>query len=216
MKKHNVMRVASAMAVVTLLSSSLISGTLAKYVSTGSGSSSARVAAWSILVGSNSGDLKSITENGESTFDFDLFKSVLDEKNSKTEDDIKAKTNETIVAPGTMGYVDLKIQNKSEVNATYDIAFADTTTVDGNGQKPNIQYAIADDTTTVPTTWTGTVSALNKTSVAINMDARATYRVYWKWAYADTDNGVADTKLGTATTPAKATIKATVTATQID
>lgn len=216
MKKHNVMRVASAMAVVTLLSTSLISGTLAKYVSTGSGSSSARVATWSILVGSNSDGLKSITEEGESTFDFDLFKSVLDEKDSNTEGDIKAGTNETIVAPGTKGYVDLKIQNKSEVNATYNIAFTDTTIVDSNGQKPDIQYAIADDTSTEPATWTGTVSDLDKTSVAIDMDATATYRVYWKWAYTDTDNGVADTKLGTAVTPAKPAIKATVTATQVD
>ena len=33
MKKHNMMRVASALAVVTLLSTSVISGTLAKYTS---------------------------------------------------------------------------------------------------------------------------------------------------------------------------------------
>jgi hypothetical protein len=50
MKKNKMMRLASVLLVLTLLSTSIISGTFAKYVSTGKASDTARVAKWGVVV----------------------------------------------------------------------------------------------------------------------------------------------------------------------
>ena len=46
MKKNRMLRLASALLILTLLTTSVIGGTFAKYVSTGSVSDTARVAKW--------------------------------------------------------------------------------------------------------------------------------------------------------------------------
>jgi hypothetical protein len=51
MKKNKMMRIASILLVVTLLSTCVISGTFAKYVTKAEGSDQARVAKWGIIVG---------------------------------------------------------------------------------------------------------------------------------------------------------------------
>lgn len=51
MKKNRMMRIASVMLVLALLTTCVISGSFAKYVTSGSGSDSARVAKWGILIG---------------------------------------------------------------------------------------------------------------------------------------------------------------------
>jgi hypothetical protein len=56
MKKNKMMRIASILMVVTLLSTCAISGTFAKYVTKVSGEDSARVAKWGIILGLNAGD----------------------------------------------------------------------------------------------------------------------------------------------------------------
>ena len=50
MKKNKMMRLASFLLVATLLTTSMISGTFAKYVTEGSASDSARVAKWGVEV----------------------------------------------------------------------------------------------------------------------------------------------------------------------
>ena len=50
MKKNTMMRVASALLVAVLLSTCAISGTFAKYVTTASGSDTARVAKWDVQI----------------------------------------------------------------------------------------------------------------------------------------------------------------------
>ena len=50
MKKNKMMRLASVLLVLTLLSTSVISGTFAKYVTEGSAGDSARVAKWGVVV----------------------------------------------------------------------------------------------------------------------------------------------------------------------
>lgn len=133
MKKHNVMRVASAMAVVTLLSSSLISGTLAKYVSTKTSTGdAATVAKWSVKAGSDNSALNDIT--GKDSWTFDVFNTVYDTNGTSTETDVAGGK----IAPGTSGYVDLYVKNDSEVTATYNIGFKST----NDGEIP-LKYAIA-------------------------------------------------------------------------
>ena len=51
MKKNKMLRIASILLVVTLLSTCVISGTFAKYVTKAEGIDAARVAKWGIIVG---------------------------------------------------------------------------------------------------------------------------------------------------------------------
>ena len=53
MKKNKMMRLASAMMVMTLMTTSVISGTFAKYVSQTSASDNARVAKWGVTLSAN-------------------------------------------------------------------------------------------------------------------------------------------------------------------
>ena len=243
MKKHNMMRVASALAVVTLLSTSVISGTLAKYTSEAtSQAESARVAKWAINAGSKNGTLQAISDAGSNSFTFDLFKTVKDTAGGGNETDISAN-NGTIIAPGTWGYVDLVIENDSEVSAKYSIKLkktsTDTVPLQYAMKKLDESAAVEDTLPTItsdpkdPTKvgWTSTAadvkiaeddnSILNYKSSDTATGNKVTYRVYWKWDYgtnttasenSDTSLGVT-AATGTAATP---TVKATVTATQVD
>lgn len=56
MKKNRMMRLASILLVAVLMTTSVISGTYAKYVTTGSGNDSARVAKWGIALAVTGGD----------------------------------------------------------------------------------------------------------------------------------------------------------------
>lgn len=209
MKKHNVMRVASAMAVVTLLSSSLISGTLAKYVSTKmSTGDAATVAKWSVKAGSDNSALNDIT--GTDSWTFDVFNTVYDTNGTSTETDVAGGK----IAPGTFGYVDLYVKNDSEVTATYNIGFKST----NDGEIP-LKYAIAailggNAKRPADDEWTDNILRLTKSN---NLEAGAEtvgYRLYWKWDF-DNSMDAEDTALGIAGT-ATTTVTATVTATQID
>lgn len=244
MKKHNMMRVASALAVVTLLSTSVISGTLAKYTSEAtSKAESASVAKWAINAGSKNGTLQAISEAGSNSFTFDLFNTVKDTATAGgNESDISA-IDGRIIAPGTWGYVDLVIENDSEVSAKYSIKLEKTSEdtvplqyamkkLDGAAVEETKLSAITLDSNAV--NWTSEVTNVKITedkSITLNYisgDTKTgntgntvTYRVYWKWDYgtnttasenSDTSLGVT-AATGTAATP---TVKATVTATQVD
>ena len=244
MKKHNMMRVASALAVVTLLSTSVISGTLAKYTSEAtSQAESARVAKWAINAGSKNGTLQAISEAGRDSFTFDLFNTVKDTATGGgNESDISAKDG-TIIAPGTWGYVDLVIENDSEVSAKYSIKLEKTskdTVPLQYAMKKLDESAAAEDTLPTITSdpkdptkvgWTSTAADVKiaeddnrilnykSSDTATATGNKVTYRVYWKWDYdtatKDGTNDVRDTDLGKVGT-AEQTITATVTATQAD
>ena len=243
MKKHNMMRVASALAVVTLLSTSVISGTLAKYTSEAtSQAESARVAKWAINAGSKNGTLQAISEAGSNSFTFDLFNTVKDTATGGgSETDISANDDTTIIAPGTWGYVDLVIENDSEVSAKYSIKLEKTskdTVPLQYAMKKLDELAAAEDTAPTITSdpkdptkvgWTSTAAdvkidendnrILNYKSSDTATGNKVTYRVYWKWDYGTnaTASENTDTSLGvTAATGTAATGTAatpTVTAT---
>ena len=220
MKKHNMMRVASAMAVVTLLSTGLISGTLAKYTSTTNASSTATVAKWSFLLG-NSNNLTAENDiTGTPSWNFNIFDTVKD-SNSTEEEHVANKK----IAPGTSGSVDLYLENASEVAAKYSIKFECT-----NNDNIPLKYALVAANAAMPASsaadWKSSIADLDKTDIEL---AAATteattdeenYRLYWKWEFDDDSvtkkTDVTDLALGIAETAPTATIKATVTATQVD
>ena len=224
----------------------MISGTLAKYTSEKeSNTDTTTVAKWEIKAGTN-GNLKSISSTTETeSFTFNLFDTVKDTATAGgNESDISA-IDGRIIAPGTWGYVDLVIENDSEVSAKYSIKLEKT-----SEDRVPLQYAMkkldesaaAEDTAPTITSdpedptkvgWTSTAADVKideddnrilnykPSNTATATGNKVTYRVYWKWEYdtnttasenSDTSLGVT-AATGTAATP---TVKATVTATQVD
>lgn len=105
MKKNKFMRIASVLLIVTLLSTSVISGTFAKYTTEAEGSDSATVAKWGVnlLI---SGDLFGKTYKGTATTD----------TNGLTVSAASSNTN-NVVAPGTKNDTGLtfKVEGTPEV-----------------------------------------------------------------------------------------------------
>lgn len=214
MKKNKMMRMASALLVATLLSTSVIAGTFAKYTSTASGSSTATVAKWSFkAMGSEIAVDGSAPDLG-----FNLFDTIKDTGSADNETDVASKK----IAPGTEGSFAIKVENTSEVTAQYTIALKETNTSD-----VPLQYSL-DGKTWVDSIETLTMDDLTNQKLSVGA-AEKTHTVYWRWVYEGekTANGAhsgqtdaTDTKLGnvaqnTATVPT-VTIEATVTATQVD
>ena len=101
MKKNKMMRIASVLLVAVLLTTSIISGTFAKYVTEGSASDEARVAKFGVLV-TATGDL--FDKTYKKTTDNTPGGSVWDENLEGTPKDLTALTvesNTNVVAPGT-------------------------------------------------------------------------------------------------------------------
>lgn len=221
MKKHNMMRVASALAVVTLLSTSLISGTLAKYTSEKSADSTAQVANWKFNV--NGKDIV------QKDFTFDLFKRVLDTRALNDDANVKNEEGKNIVAPGTWGYVDLTIQNTSDVTAAYSIQLSSTLSHTAETKLP-LQYAIKKktseqedskcpdtfDTSAGAVGWTDNIDNVNVSENLMPDRDALTYRVYWKWDFGDVEaTNTDDTRIGTEGT-AQQMITAKIKAEQVD
>lgn len=124
MKKNKMLRIASILLVVTLLSTCVISGTFAKYVTKASGTDKARVAKWGVLV-SVEGD----------TF-ADKYEAIdPDYVADGGEFAVVANNGDKVVAPGTSSEevnttpLTATINGEPEVAARYMIAATDLTDV---------------------------------------------------------------------------------------
>lgn len=119
MKKNVMMRVASVILVMVLMTTSVISGTFAKYVTADNGSDSARVAKWGVMATVEGNLFSDSYKNAPTTY-----------TKNETEDDItvQAEAEGTdVVAPGTQNdkgmkitltgtpEVDVKVEFKMEV-----------------------------------------------------------------------------------------------------
>lgn len=205
MKKNKMMRLASVLLVLCLLTTSVISGTFAKYTSEATASDDARVARWAFKVGdANIAKSETIT--------FDLFQTIYDTDGS-AETDVQNKLGDgkTVIAPGTSGYFEIKLQNTSEVTANYAIDYTVT-----NNIGAHIQFSVDNGAT-----WTddlADVAVSDETTLAIGSGVE-TIKVMWKWAYestTDTNWDADDTTLGIAEDLATLTVAAKITATQVD
>lgn len=92
MKKNKMMRTASGLLVAVLLTTCIISGTFAKYVTEGSASDTARVAKWGVKVVANANDLFTKTYATDDTT-----------VNETIELSVKSANDVDVVAPGTKG-----------------------------------------------------------------------------------------------------------------
>lgn len=105
MKKNVMMRVASVLLICVLLTSSVISGTFAKYVTTGSSNDTARVAKFGVVITGTTG-------NANQAFAQEYAK----DDDTYTLGGVTVAASENVVAPGTSGtFSNFAITGKPEV-----------------------------------------------------------------------------------------------------
>ncbi len=229
MKKNRMMRLASLILVLTLLSTCAISGTFAKYVTTGSAQDSARVAKWGVTVGATGNEAFSTMYKDKATAEVTAATVVTSSA--------EGADGKKLVAPGTEGDLgSFGISGTPEV-ATI-VAYSATLTLSGwevpaptEDNEEATAYYCPIEITVGETTYKGNdyenaeafaaavVEDLNKTEdKAANESVAASNSVTWKWAFEGNDD-VKDTALGDAAAAGKAaTIAFSISAsvTQVD
>ena len=199
MKENKTTRLLTIALIIALIALILVASSYAKYLSSGTGSDSARVAKWSFKVGEN--DIVATD-----TFKFDLFKTITEADGKTEEADVVSANSDKVIAPGTSGSFELVLENKSEVSAKYGIEY----TVANTASIP-VQFSV-DGGKTWTESLTDVVADDTNTKLAANSGSK-TITVQWKWAYEGNDT--TDVTLGKDGT-AKLEVSAKVTATQID
>lgn len=209
MKKNKLFIIGLVTVFVALLSLTLVSSTFAKYVTTGTGSASARVAKWGF---------------SPATISFDnLFSDSY--ANVKSSD-----VNKKVIAPGTEGTATFTFGHDGTSGAP-EVAYTLTVSTEGSEiaddikNNANIKWKLDDGEYG---TWDELLAAIKALSGETNgtqeyaagtlpnkLDGTP-HTIAWKWAFsANPEGDEADTAMGNAT-ELKVTLKITVTATQID
>lgn len=238
MKKNKALRAASALLVLTLLTTSIIGGTFAKYTTSGIGTDSARVAKWGVTVNSTSNAFATEYNTDDTSVSGTIAKSVVTANGTGAD-------GKKLVAPGTSGNLlatsitgtpevavkvttsaELKLEGWSINNGTANEEYCPIViTIDGTAYK--MGAALDADNyvyNTINGFKTAVENALKKEiSVAPNTDLAANYAhtVTWAWAFADTSAGAyqtdeKDTALGNLTIAPTIEFTYTATVTQID
>lgn len=221
MRKNKTMRLASGLLVAVLLTTSIISGILAKYTSSATGSDTAMAAKWSFLV--NDTDIAD-----HESFDIDLFSTVLDSDGETTEDDVAVGEDAALIAPGTSGSFEISLENASEVTADYSLILSaayengnkvpllfsvDGMSVEGEPGDDFSLFALDD----MSGDWFDIENGItwDNGDTPMGIGETKTVTVYWIWPYdVDEETDEADTEAGMAGD--SITVSATITATQHD
>ena len=228
MKKNRMMRAASALLVAVLLTTSVISGTFAKYVTEGQASDSARVAKWGVAI------------NAES---FDLFtnKYETDDDTFEGEYSVESADGKDVFAPGTSGEIaNIAITGTPEVAVEVAVAatvsVSDNWIIDGDFYCPIVITIGTDEISGLDyESATDFADAINEKLVsksaqyAPNTDLSdidgANLDISWAWAFENAtgekinQTNDKDTKLGNAAAAGaefKIDIKVAISVTQID
>ena len=187
MKKNRMMRLASILLVLVLLSTSVISGTFAKYITTNSASDSARVAHWGF--------------EKPASVTFDLF---------DVSDDTGVAVD-GLIAPGTTNEVTFTLINADAATApevAYKITVDTTGTTDSLSAEleealsfklDNKDYATWGELVTAIKTLSGDASGSKKYAPGTDVPAAftngTTHKISWTWAFERNDDE-GDTSLG--------------------
>ena len=177
--KKNTKKVAVMLLVgVVAVGSYFVSGTYAKYTSTVTGTDTAKVAKWAWEI--NDVALAANT----TTYTLDLFSTVKDSNGTATEDDMV--TSSHMIAPGTSGSFQIKVENLSDVDANVSVDFSeDKGTAVSNA---NIEYAVKVGDGAIGAY--GNVDSLDQTvTELVNTSGSKTITVYWRWLYQVQDTG---------------------------
>lgn len=223
MKKNKIMRLASALLVLTLMTTCAISSTFAKYTTSQSGSDSARVAKWGF------------TDTASQITLTDLFKTAYDKN-------VTGKAD--VIAPGTTNKANFAFAYNTTDNGAEAPEVAYTFTVSTEGSKiddsiknnPNIQWKLDNGAWG---TWDDMIAAIKALSgtesgtktykpgelpVAFK-DNTTIHTVSWQWEFEEAAGATSptpaeqdktDTGMGNAADLAKVELHIAVTATQVD
>lgn len=237
MKKNRMMRLASVLLVCVLLTTSVISGTFAKYVTADSGSDSATVAKWGVTVTGIANTLFANTYAKDS-------ETAITNTVSATQDLVAPGTkNEQGVTFSLTGTPEVAVNVKIEVtDAAGTGAPVDVKLVAGTYNNPTgigdaefiltedyhpIEFTLKDGSTTLKT---GTLAEIETYLEAANVNkdyapgtdlskifgesGTGTYTLTWAWTF--NGNDAADTYLGNETTLQTVSLGIKITATQVD
>lgn len=223
MKKNKLFIIGLVTVFVALLSLTLVSSTFAKYVTTSTGTDTARVAKWGVNISAAGNDAFSKVYSTDDTSVTGIVSSVI----SSTED--------KVIAPGTKGTfaaitvsgkpeVAVKIERKAEVTLSNWIINKDefycpiVITVKLGGT--STAFSQGEATNTAATLEDAIETAINKTiNVAPNTDLSGeinSLEISWEWAFGDGTTDAKDTALGNLGTAPTITVKVVTTVTQID
>lgn len=156
MKKNKMMRLASVLLVCVLLTTSVISGTFAKYVTTADASDTARVAKWGVEI-STSGSLFATTyATTDDSAKGAITNSVVSSDNSKK-----------VVAPGTKNETGIKF----EIKGTPEVAFKLDIAVANSAEGSNAAKDVFLKTGTYADLTTGTSTASDTENDTFTLDA---------------------------------------------
>ncbi len=238
MKKNKMLRMASAMLVLTLLTTSIIGGTFAKYTTTGTATDTARVAKWGVKVSSTGSAFATEYDTDDATVKGTITKSVVTASGASAD-------GKDLVAPGTGGNllassitgtpeVAVNVTTSAELNLTgwtIDIGGGNEAycpiviTIDGTAYKMGAATDEAQHTyATIDAFKSAVETALGKNeNVAPNTDLGTTYNHNASWAWEFEGSGAdpyqtdaKDTALGNLETAPTIEFTYTATVTQID
>lgn len=192
MKKNNIMRIACALLVLTLLSTCVMSGTFAKYVTDSeTATDTARVAKWGVNFTTQNNTLFDTTYATDDT-----------EYTATITNSVVSSNTDNLVAPGTeeVGFVDFVVNGTPEVafevNYTAELTLTGWVDEDDNDYCPiiftveNEEYYVGKDATitdaatladAVEAAIAGCSKAYAPTTTAITTDDAPT--VSWKWEF---------------------------------
>lgn len=243
MKKNRMMRLASILLVCVLLTTSVISGTFAKYVTTNGGSDTAQVAKFGVVINVDN--------------DLGLFDTAYAKSDSQYTSELSVKSSATsqMVAPGTKGSMSFNITGVPEVATRVSIKFDEdackaVTLEDGEYTLPAGAFEAAEKKVTTTTVYEpikfyfGTEEIGENTAYTLTLkelqakmsteftkdyepnysfgDNGTTYYLGWSWAFEDTtvtNVNFLDTYLGyeaATSTARQEVLDFDITVTQID
>ncbi len=231
-KKNTAFRAAGLLLVLVLATSCFVGSTFAKYVTSGNGSDTARVAKFGVSVTGENTLFATKYEKTDENYTKSTF-SVVAANASADEND--KTTGDKVIAPGTQGEmtqfnvsgtpeVAVRVTFGAELSLkNWTVPAADGTkeycplvfTVNDTDYKMEAGESVADFENKVKT-------AIEKVSAdyAPNTnlsDAGQNLNVSWEWPFqTSAENDVKDTALGDAETPAQVTLTVSATVTQID
>ena len=120
MEKNRMMRLASALLILTLLTTCMISGTFAKYTTQATGEDTARVAKWGVTVRAHT-DLFAIS-----------YTNTNDNSGTVT---VKSEGTDKLVAPGTTG-TGLGVTSEGTPEVSYEMKIK----LDTTAKMPSLKY----------------------------------------------------------------------------
>ena len=218
-KKNRVLRLMCIVLLFTLISTCMMTGTLAKYVTVGSGSDTARVAKWGVLVDAAT-SASGLFSTTYATHDSDYGGAL----------SVISSSTDKVVAPGTNGSI-----TGFSITGTPEVACRITVDVDASSVLTG--WTLASGAAYEPIVWTlsngGTplstatnvdfatlLTELGNISVDVAPNTNLAsvtgfdYEISWNWPFVGNDAN--DTYLGDLTAAPTITLAFDITVTQID